>query len=113
MDMGHTKRTRIVKQILASLSKCFFAMRIAFIFKFYSKFFATTKLYFFTLGWWETDKCRGPKPSAERKGPTPKAERKGPRRNILGREKIPNAERKGPKPRLKTERKASRLKVQG
>ena len=36
--MEHTKRTRIVKQILASLSKCFFAMRIAFIFKFYSKF---------------------------------------------------------------------------
>ena len=30
--------TRIVKQILASLSKCFFAMRIAFIFKFYSTF---------------------------------------------------------------------------
>ena len=53
--MEHTKRTRIVKQILASLSKCFFAMRIAFIFKFYSKFLQHQS-YVFSL--WDGGRLR-------------------------------------------------------
>ena len=53
--MGHTKRTRIVKQILASLSKCFFAMRIAFIFKIYSKFLQHQS-YVFSL--WDGGRLR-------------------------------------------------------
>ena len=53
--MGRTKRTRIVKQILASLSKCFFAMRIAFIFKIYSKFLQHQS-YVFSL--WDGGRLR-------------------------------------------------------